>query len=215
MQKHPVDFRLYLITDRKLFRSIRAFEEAIKEALATGVRAVQLREKDLPTRELLEMAYRFREITTAYDAQLFINDRLDIALSVQADGVHLGQSGIPVNAVKKIVGDNLIIGCSTHSLNEAIEAHSGGADFITFGPVFKTPSKLKYGEPVGLEALREVSRTINLPIFGIGGIKSDGIYDVLKAGASGIALISGFFSGASGADITSSAREYLAKAGEL
>jgi thiamine-phosphate pyrophosphorylase len=161
------------------------------------------------------MAYRFRELTARHNAKLFINDRLDIALSVEADGVHLGQSGIPLRAVRGVVNSGMMIGCSTHSVKEAIDAQADGADFITFGPLFQTPSKLKYGEPVGLEALCEVSKNINLPIFGIGGIKSNNITDVLKAGASGIALISGILSGIAGADIAASAREYLTKAGEL
>jgi thiamine-phosphate pyrophosphorylase len=214
MPVRPVDFRLYLITDRKLFSSMDSFMVAVKEALAAGVRVVQLREKDLPTRELLEMAYKFREMTESCKAKLFISDRLDIALSVGADGVHLGQSGIPVRAVRNVVRDTLMIGCSTHSVDEAVEADNAGADFITFGPLFETPSKLKYGEPLGLEALREVSKKTNLPIFGIGGIKSNSIDDVLKAGASGIALISGILSGGAEADTAFSAREYLTKAGE-
>ncbi len=210
----PVDFMRYLITDRKLFPSKDLFAAAVKEALSAGVRAVQLREKDMPTRELLETAYRFREMTESFNAKLFINDRLDIALSVGADGVHLGQSGIPVWAVRKVVKEGLLIGCSTHSAEEAIEAEKGGADFITFGPLFETPSKLRYGDPVGLETLREVRKKINLPIFGIGGIKSNSIDDVLKAGASGIALISGILSGAAGTSVAFSAKEYLTKAGE-
>jgi thiamine-phosphate pyrophosphorylase len=208
-------FRLYLITDRKLFSSRDDFMGAVEETLSAGVKAVQLREKDLSTRELLEMAYRFRELTARHAAKLFINDRLDIALSVEADGVHLGQLGIPVHAVRKVTKDKLLIGCSTHSAREAIEAEEEGADFITFGPLFHTPSKLKYGEPVGLEALREVSKNINVPIFGIGGIKSENIQDALDAGASGIALIRGILCGAAGLSRSASAREYLTKVGEL
>jgi thiamine-phosphate pyrophosphorylase len=113
------------------------------------------------------------------------------------------------------VKDNLLIGCSTHSAKEAMEAEEGGADFITFGPVFKTPSKLKYGEPIGLEALREASKNITVPIFGIGGIKSENIKDVLDAGASGIALISGILGGATSVNRSDLAREYLTKVGEL
>ncbi len=209
-----VDFRLYLITDRKLFSSYGSFERAVKEALEAGVRVIQLREKDLLTRALLDMAYKFRELTAKCGAKLIISDRLDIALSVGADGVHLGQSGIPVGAVRAVVKESLLIGCSTHSFKEALEAESGGADFVTFGPLFRTPAKLKYGEPVGLEALSEVSKRISLPIFGIGGIKLKNVNDVLKAGASGVALISGILSETIGADTASATREYLARAGE-
>ncbi len=210
-----IEFKLYLITDRRLFSAQNDLLTAVEEALLAGVRAVQLREKDLSTRELLEMADRFREITGRHNAKLFINDRLDIALNVEADGVHLGQSGIPVHAVRKVVKDKFLIGCSTHSEKEAMEAEEGGADFITFGPLFHTPSKLKYGQPVGLEALREVSKKITVPIFGIGGIKSENIKDVLDAGASGIALIRGILGEAAGINRSASACEYLTKVGEL
>ena len=106
------------------------------------------------------MAYWMRELTNEYGAHLFINDRVDVALSVEADGVHLGRQSIPVQAVRKIAGKTLMIGVSTHSIGEAIEAEKDGADFITLGPVYETPSKAKYGKPVGLETLKKVkSRT--------------------------------------------------------
>jgi len=121
-----------------LFSSTASFVKSVGEALAAGVKAVQLREKDLPTRELLDMSYKFRDLTTRFDAKLFINDRLDIALSVSADGIHVGRSGIPIREIRRIAGDRLMIGCSTHSVTEAIEAERDGADFITFGPLFPT-----------------------------------------------------------------------------
>ena len=158
MPLQRIGFKLYLITDRKLFSSTAEFIKAVGEALAAGVKAVQLREKDLPTRELLDMSYKFRELTARFGAKLFINDRLDIALSVDADGIHLGRSGIPVREIRRVAGNGLMIGCSTHSVKEAMEAEKDGADFITFGPLFPTPSKLKYGEPVGLDSLREAKK---------------------------------------------------------
>ena len=185
---------------------------AVEEALSAGVKAVQLREKDLSTRELLDMAYRFRELTQCYDASLFINDRPDIALCVDADGVHLGNAGIPVRVARKIMKDRFLIGCSTHSVKEAVYAEEEGADFITFGPIFHTPSKLQYGEPVGLDALCEVRKSCSLPIYGIGGIKSDNIEAVLDSGASGIALISDILAAT---DITAAARESLTKVGKI
>lgn len=211
MLPQGIEFKLYLITDRSLFSSTAEFVNATEQALAAGVRAVQLREKDLPTRELLDLAYKFRELTARYDAKLFINDRLDIALSADADGIHLGQSGIPVREIRRVTGKGMVIGCSAHSIKEAMEAESDGADFITFGPLFPTPSKLKYGEPVGLESLRWAKKEVDLPIFGIGGIKLERIEEVINSGASGVALISGIFSAS---DRTSAAREYLKKAGE-
>jgi thiamine-phosphate pyrophosphorylase len=186
-----IDFRLYLITDRKLFTNDYSLFTGIEDALKAGVKAVQLREKDLGIRDLLDMAYKMRKMTRIYNAKLFINDRVDIALAVAADGVHLGQQSIPADAVRKIVQDKLMIGVSTHSIEEAISAETQGADFITLGPVFETPSKMKYGKPVGVDILREAQEKISIPIFAIGGIKEDKVYDVINAGADGIALISG------------------------
>lgn len=191
MGKGKIDFELYLITDRTLFPDEDAFFSSVEGALKAGVKAVQLREKDLPTRELLSMAYRMRRLTSEHRAKLFINDRADMALCAGADGVHLGQESMPVYAVRKIAGDDFAIGVSTHSLNEASLAEKEGADFITFGPVYQTPSKLKYGAPVGLEALNKVAREIGIPVFGIGGIKLDTINAVMKSGPHGIAVISG------------------------
>ena len=211
MPLQSADFTLYLITDRKIFNNITDFIQAVELALYAGVKAMQLREKDLSTRELLAIANQFRDITRRYGARLFINDRIDIALGVDADGVHLGNAGLLVSTARKIAGDRLLIGCSTHSVEEAVNAEKEGADFITLGPIFSTPSKLQYGEPVGLEALREVRKWVALPVYGIGGIKTDNIGSVLNSGASGIALISGILASK---DVEGAARDYLKKAGE-
>jgi thiamine-phosphate pyrophosphorylase len=206
-----IDFKLYLITDRRLFRTTEDFFRAVEEALKAGVGAVQLREKDLSTIDLLNMARGFRDLTRRYGARLFINDRFDMALIAEADGVHLGNSGIPADVVRRVVKDKLLIGCSTHSMEEALAAEKGGADFITFGPIFLTPSKLRYGEPVGLDSLREVGKKVSIPVFGLGGIKTANIREVLEFGASGVALISGILASA---DIEATAHEYLREAGE-
>ncbi len=201
-----IDFRLYLITDRKILTGSRQLSDAVEDALKAGVRAVQLREKDLPTRPLIDMAYRMRELTKRYDALFFINDRTDIALSVRADGVQLARTSIPVHAVRKIAGDKFLIGASAHSVAEAVEAEKEGADFITFGPIYHTPSKLRYGEPVGTETLRSARSKISKPIFGIGGIKTENIADVIDSGADGIAAISGILGES---DIGRAVGEYL------
>jgi thiamine-phosphate pyrophosphorylase len=185
-----IDFSLYLITDRKLLTPHSSLLTAVEDGLKGGVKAVQLREKDLNTRELLELAYKIRELTKEYHAKLFINDRIDIALAIGADGVHIGQKGIPAHAVRKIVQEKLRIGVSTHSLEEALEAERDGADFITLGPIYETPSKLKYGKPIGVDTLRRVKSAVSIPVFGIGGIKLDRVQEVMEAGADGVALIS-------------------------
>jgi thiamine-phosphate pyrophosphorylase len=192
-RRHMIDFRLYLITDRKLVADRCSLIAAVRQALQGGVKVIQLREKDLDTRELLKLAYKMREMTKKYEAKLFINDRLDIALAAGADGVHLTQNSIPIDAVKRVVKNKLIIGASTHSLKEAAAAEKAGADFITLGPVYRTPSKMKYGRPIGLDVLKKVSGKVKIPVFAIGGIKSHRVEAVGKAGAYGVAMISEIF----------------------
>jgi thiamine-phosphate pyrophosphorylase len=186
-----LDFSLYLITDRHLCVDASLLEAA-EMALKGGVKAIQLREKDLRTRELLRLAYDLRKLTLKYDARLFINDRVDIAIAVEADGVHLGQRSIPPFAVRRMIS-TLIIGVSAHNIEEARKAKADGADFITYGPVFETPSKAKYGAPVGLDGLSTVTAEVDIPIFAIGGIKPENLKDAMDTGAAGVALISGIF----------------------
>ncbi|OGW40534.1 MAG: thiamine-phosphate diphosphorylase [Nitrospirae bacterium GWD2_57_9] len=187
----PVDFKLYLITDRK--NTKLPLPEAVRLALQGGVRAIQLREKDLPVRELLELARKLRELTLDFGAKLFINDRVDVAIAVDADGVHLGHQSMPPEPVRRILGKGKLIGVSTHNIVEAKEAEAGGADFITFGPVFFTPSKANFGAAVGLEYLKIAKNRINIPIFGLGGIKSGNLREVFRFGADGVSLISAIF----------------------
>lgn len=201
-----IDFRLYLITDRRLFTDDHSLFTAVEEALKGGVQAVQLREKDLGIRELLRMAYALRELTAGYRARLFINGRVDVALAVDADGVHLGVAGMPAYAARKAAGEGMLFGVSAHSIEEAIKAEEEGADFITFGPIFETPSKIKYGRPLGPELLREVRGKISIPVFAIGGIKKERVGSVLESGASGIAIISGIWGSE---DIKSNTEEFM------
>jgi thiamine-phosphate pyrophosphorylase len=186
-----VDFNLYLITDRKQARM--PLPEAVRLALQGGVRAIQLREKDLPTRGLLALAQEIGSITKDFGAKLFINDRVDIAIAVDADGVHLGHQSMPPEPVRKLVGKRMLIGVSTHNQAEAKTAEESGADFITFGPVFVTPSKMQYGAPAGAEALGEVKKRAGIPVFGLGGIRLDNIPEIMRTGADGVAMISAIF----------------------
>jgi thiamine-phosphate pyrophosphorylase len=186
-----VDFKIYLITDRK--QTKLPLHEAVRLALEGGVRAIQLREKDLPIRELLSLAWEIRAISDEFNAKLFINDRVDVAVAVEADGVHLGHQSMPPEAVRKVVGKRMLIGVSTHSVDEARAAEKGGADFVTFGPVFATPSKLQYGAPTGIEALKTVKQQTTIPVFGLGGIKPENLREVMNAGVDGIAMISAIF----------------------
>ena len=184
-----VAFKLYLITDRRQTRG-RALSAVVEQALQGGARAIQLREKDLPTDDLYRLADEFRRITSIYGAKLLINERADIARDVQADGVHLQESGISVGAARKIIGPERLIGVSCHSLDSARSAQMSGADFITFGPVFFTQSKALYGKPVGLAQLAETASALNIPVFGLGGINESNVFQVMASGTKGIALIS-------------------------
>lgn len=182
--------RLYLITDRTQTLG-RPLLDVVKAALEGGVRLIQLREKDLSGRELFDLAKEMRELTDRYDAKLLINDRLDIALAVGAYGVHLGRRSVSVqDARRAFETSSFIVGVSTHSLEEALQAESDGADFITFGPVYFTPFKTAYGEPVGIDKLKGVAKEVNIPIYALGGIKRDNIEELLSGGAYGIAMIS-------------------------
>jgi thiamine-phosphate pyrophosphorylase len=184
-----IDFNLYLITDRMKIDG-RLLYFVIEEALRGGVRAVQLREKDLSSRELYETAYELRKLTTRHNAKLFINDRIDIALAVDADGVHLGYSSIPIYRVRQVLGEKKLIGVSCHNQVQAITAQEKGADFITFGPIFFTPSKAPFGEPVGIAKLEEIIDLMKIPVFALGGIDPDNVGEIVTTGVHGIALVS-------------------------
>jgi thiamine-phosphate pyrophosphorylase len=185
-----IDFRVYLVTDRKLCPG-GDIPGTVEKALDGGVRAVQLREKDLPGGELFRLAERMRRITEGYGARLLINDRADVAMAVGADGVHLGVLSIPPREARRLLGPNASIGCSAHNAEELREAEEGGADFVTFGPVYPTPSKGPFGPPVGISALSSACRTAGIPVFAIGGVGTGNLEEVVRAGSFGIALISG------------------------
>lgn len=184
-----IDFDLYLISDRHQTAG-RPLHAVLDAALRGGVRAVQVREKDLAPRELYPLAWELRQLTRQHGARLLINDRIDIALAVQADGVQLTTTSLPVAVARQMLGSEALIGVSTHNRVEAQTAADGGADFLVFGPIFYTPSKVPYGEPVGLAALRAVRSAVKLPILAIGGIKKANVEQVLATGADGIAVIS-------------------------
>ncbi|MEW6719989.1 MAG: thiamine phosphate synthase [Thermodesulfobacteriota bacterium] len=184
-----VDFRLYLITDRRL-ASGGELSSAVERALRGGVRAVQLREKDLGGRELLELARTLREITSRHGAKLLVNDRIDVALAAGADGVHLGAESIPPQEARRLLGPGRLIGCSVHGAEQLAAAEGAGADFAVFGPVYYTPSKAAYGPPLGVGALRGACAAARIPVFALGGVGERNIDEVVAAGADGIALIS-------------------------
>ena len=179
---------VYLITDLKRMGKDR-FLDAVEEALQGGVRALQIREKDLSPKDLLALALEVKPLTVRYNAKLFINDRADIAVMAGADGVHLTETSVQVSEIKNNFPD-LIIGVSTHSMEGARLAESQGADFITFSPIYETPSKASYGPPQGLDPLRQVSQAVRLPVLALGGITLHRVSECLQQGAFGVAMIS-------------------------
>jgi len=187
-----IDFKLYLITSRALCAS-GALETAVAEACRAGVRAVQLREKDLSGRALHSLAVTMREVTKRAESKLLINDRADIALGVGADGVHCPENGLPVRVARQVHPEALV-GASAHSLERAAAAGASGADFVLFGPVFPTPSKAKFGEPQGLDALSIVARDAGVPVIAIGGITPENAHLCLEKGAAGVGVVSAIMS---------------------
>jgi len=180
--------KLYAITDREL--SNCTHEELVRVMLKGGIRLIQLRDKDASGVELLEEARGCLKHTRYAGALLIINDRLDVALASDADGLHLGQEDISVDEARGVLGEKKIIGVSTHSLKEFRAALGTSADYIAFGPIFPTKTKLNPHPPVGLELLRMAKAVSDRPIVAIGGITPDRVLEVINAGADSIAVIS-------------------------
>ncbi|MCF6156271.1 MAG: thiamine phosphate synthase [Candidatus Brocadia sp.] len=187
-KRHRDNLSLVLITDRNLCK--HPFLDTIKLALRGGVKTVQLREKGLSTYELYSLACELRKITLDFNANLIINDRIDIALAVEADGVHLGWQSLPFNITRKLFGFEKLIGLSTHNRREALQAQGYGADYITFGPIFDTPSKAGLLKPTGSGEIRKLKNEITIPVIALGGINEKNIETVLASGVDGVAVIS-------------------------
>ena len=196
---------LYAIIDNSLTPSVSNIEIA-KKVLAGGAGILQLRGKGLSSKELLEQAREIREIAREAGAIFIVNDRADVALLADADGVHLGQDDLPIAKAREILGREKLIGLSTHNLKQAIKAESEGADYIGFGPVFGTTTKADAEEAKGLQALREIRKSVNIPIVAIGGINIENVIDVISAGADAVAVISAIVKAG---DIEGATRRFL------
>ena len=178
---------LALITDRTLCRDQADLEQRVAAAVKGGVGVVQLREKDLPAAELLQMARRLRAVT-AGKALLIVNDRLDVALASGADGVHLPETGLPVPEARQLSQGRLLVGRSAHGVAASLESQAQGVDLLQVGTVFDTPSKA--GKTLeGLALLEEVARQVTVPFVGVGGITFHNVAQVMQAGASGVAVV--------------------------
>jgi thiamine-phosphate pyrophosphorylase len=193
---------LYLITDTKM--AGLSHIQISRRAIDAGIRVIQLREKNLPKKDIYKAAVSIRDMAKRRKVIFIVNDHVDVALAVNADGVHLGQEDIPVEEARKIMGKGKLIGISTHSLEQAIRAQEAGADYIGFGPMFYTATK-DAGNPKGLKVLRQVRKVIDIPIVAIGGITWENVTEVLNSGADAAAVASGILIG----DINTNVKRFM------
>jgi thiamine-phosphate pyrophosphorylase len=202
-----INYSLYLVTDR-LLSCGRSTVDVVTAAVTGGVSCVQLREKHLPVREMIAEARRLVALLRPFGIPLIVNDRVDVALAAEADGVHLGQSDMRIEDARRILGPGRIIGISAESVDDAVAAEREGADYVGISPVFGTTTKADIAEPLGLAGVREIRRRVALPLVGIGGISGANACEVVRAGADGVAVVSAIVSAPSPAN---SARELLAQ----
>lgn len=188
MSRVKIDYSLYLVTDRKLLGE-RDLAQSIELAIQGGVSLVQLREKSISTKEFLNLALRVKEITSKYEIPLIINDRLDIALAVDAEGLHVGQDDLPMLKARELLGPDKIIGVSARTLEEALLAEKQGADYLGVGAVFRTSTKSDAKE-VSLEQLEYIKKSVSIPVVAIGGINYGNIQQVKATGIDGISVVS-------------------------
>jgi thiamine-phosphate pyrophosphorylase len=182
------------VTDRKVLpgdKTVSELVDKIREAAAAGVDWVQIREKDLPVRELFELV---KEAVTLASVRVIVNDRLDVALTARAAGVHLGHTSVPAREVVAWcrAGNapaDFLVGVSCHSLEGAREAETAGASYTYFGPIYETPSKIPFGKPHGVDELAEVAKAVRIPVIAIGGVNESNAAECIRAGAAGIAAI--------------------------
>jgi len=193
MKPESIDYSLYLVTDRDLSRG-RATLKVVKAGVTGGGSCVQLREKNGSTRKFSKEALSVKQYLKKHNIPLIINDRVDVAQAIGADGVHLGQTDMPLTMAKDILKGSMIIGISVESLEDAIRAEKDGADYIGISPIFATPTKTDTSPPLGLEGLKEISRAVSLPKVAIGGLNKENAGEVILNGANGIAVVSAIVS---------------------
>lgn len=186
--KPKINYSIYLVTDRDLM-STETLEEAVEQAIIGGCTLVQLREKDCSSLDFYNTAVKVKEITDKYKVHLLINDRLDIALAVDAAGVHVGQSDLPVPVVRKIIGQDKIVGISASNLEEALQGQKDGADYLGVGAMYATGTK-KDANLTSMEELKKIRENVSLPVVVIGGINKERIKDFEGIGIDGLAIVS-------------------------
>ncbi len=210
MKKEEMDYTLYLCTDRGLMHA-DTVEDAVYQAILGGVTMVQLREKDCSAREFYETALRVKKITDQAGVPLIINDRVDIALAVDADGVHVGQGDIPAAEARKMLGKGKVIGVSARTVEQAKKAQADGADYLGVGAMFATGTK-QDAKVTSKEELKRIRAAVDIPIVAIGGIKADNVEALRETGIDGIAVVSAVIAAD---DIKAAAKELAIKVREL
>ncbi len=188
MSKRRIDCSLYLVTDRGRSRG-RTTLEIVCAAVRGGVTCVQLREKTCSTREFLDEALKVKAFLESSGVPLIVNDRVDVALAVGADGLHLGQNDMPLAAARSLVGSAMVIGISVETTEDAVAAQGGGADYLGVSPIFATPTKTDTAAPLGLEGLKAIRRAVKIPLVAIGGLNHRNAAAVIRGGADGIAVV--------------------------
>lgn len=188
MEKQETDYSLYLCTDRHT-NGILTFQETVEQAVLGGCSVVQLREKECSTREFFQRAADIKAVTEKYNIPLIINDRIDVCMAVNADGVHLGQEDLPVAEARRILGEEKIIGVSAHNLEEALKAWQEGADYLGVGAIFGTNTK-KNTTATSIEILKEICLQVPIPVVAIGGVCAVNIEQLKNSGVSGVAVVS-------------------------
>ncbi|WP_296875987.1 thiamine phosphate synthase [uncultured Methanobrevibacter sp.] len=186
-----LDLSLYLVTDKS--DDVEKFLNTIEEAIKGGVSVVQIREKTKDTLDFYNLALKVKEITTKYDVPLIINDRVDVALAIDADGVHVGQSDMPCDVTRKLVGPDKIVGISAATIDEAKKAEKDGADYIGTGAVFPTATK-DDAPKITKKDLKEIVDSINIPVVAIGGINHDNAGELIDTGIAGLSVVSAIMS---------------------
>lgn len=200
-----IDFKLYVITNRHLCTPKSLFT-VVSEILDVGVKAIQLREKDLNDVALFKLAKLISDLCQTHNAHLFINTNTKVAMDVGAIGIHLPDTDVSVDKVNAASDSNFLIGCSIHGVDAAKKREAEGADFVTYSPIYTTKNKPGYGPAVGVGNLEKLIKQVNLPVFALGGITPARVGECLRAGASGIAVMSGIMSPT---DAAQRAKEYL------
>ncbi len=205
-----IDYSLYVITT-DLSGSLRTHLDIAGDAVESGATVIQLREKKACTRDLLRLARQIKQLASEAGIPFIVNDRIGLCFAVEADGVHIGQQDMPIDVARRLLGWERLIGVTATNLEEALEAERQGANYLGVGPIFTTPSKDDAGEPIGLENLRQISESVEIPIVAIGGIKEENVESVMNAGADGIAVISAIAAALDRKEATAALRSRIEK----